>query len=195
MVVPWRVRRRESPPRVPDGLSPFAWVRWGRFMCGDANPGRKGPTMLPQPGTYKARTANGVVYETEGGALMCAFDFGIDQQTSIVGRVCLVKKDGEVLQNNVRSMKEAFGWDGADPFWLADTDLSDREVEIVVEMEQGQDGQERPTVRWINAPGRGGELRRGRALGGRPDPRHRHGPPPAGGPWSPLPRDNFGVAL
>lgn len=114
--------------------------------------------MLPQPGTYRAKTANGVVYETEGGALMVAFDFGIDEQTSIVGRVCLVKKDGEVIQNNLRSLKEAFGWDGTDPFWLADTDLSAREVEIVVEMEQGQDGQARPTVKWINAPGRGGGL-------------------------------------
>ena len=160
MVVPWRVLRRAMPQVVPAGLSPFGWVRYGRYCLGEfTNPGRKGPkTMLPQPGTYKAKTAQGVVYETEGGALMVAFDFGIDEQTSIVGRVCLVKKDGEVLQNNVRSLKEAFGWDGADPFWLADTDLSPREVEIVVEMEAGQDGQARPTVRWINAPGRGGGM-------------------------------------
>lgn len=160
MVVPWRVPRRAMPQVVPAGLSPFGWVRYGRYCLGEfTNPGRKGPkTMLPQPGTYKAKTAQGVVYETEGGALMVAFDFGIDEQTSIVGRVCLVKKDGEVLQNNVRSLKEAFGWDGADPFWLADTDLSPREVEIVVEMEAGQDGQARPTVRWINAPGRGGGM-------------------------------------
>ena len=160
MVVPWRVLCRAMPQVVPAGLSPFGWVRYGRYCLGEfTNPGRKGPkTMLPQPGTYKAKTAQGVVYETEGGALMVAFDFGIDEQTSIVGRVCLVKKDGEVLQNNVRSLKEAFGWDGADPFWLADTDLSDREVEIVVEMEAGQDGQARPTVRWINAPGRGGGM-------------------------------------
>ena len=160
MVVPWRVLRRTRPPVVPAGLSPFGWVRYGRYCLGEfTNPGRKGTkTMLPQPGTYKAQTAQGVVYETEGGALMVAFDFGIDEQTSIVGRVCLVKKDGEVLQNNVRSLKEAFGWDGADPFWLADTDLSEREVEIVVEMESGQDGQARPTVRWINAPGRGGGM-------------------------------------
>lgn len=114
--------------------------------------------MLPEPGTYPAKTANGVVYETEGGALMVAFDFGIDEQTSIIGRVCLVKKDGEVLQNNVRSLREAFGWDGADPFWLADTDHSDRDVEIVVEMEPDMNGIPRPTVRWINAPGRGGGL-------------------------------------
>ena len=160
MVAPWRVLRRAMPQVVPAGLSPFGWVRYGRYCLGEfTNPGRKGPkTMLPQPGTYKAKTAQGVVYETEGGALMVAFDFGIDEQTSIVGRICLVKKDGEVLQNNVRSLKEAFGWDGADPFWLADTDLSPREVEIVVEMEQGQDGQARPTVRWINAPGRGGGM-------------------------------------
>lgn len=114
--------------------------------------------MLPQPGTWKAKTARGVVYETEGGALMVAFDFGVDAETSIVGRVCLVKKDGEVLQNNVRNLKEAFGWDGTDPFWLADTDHSDREVEIVVEMETDQNGTARPTVKWINAPGRGGGL-------------------------------------
>lgn len=160
MVVPWRVLRRKSPTVVPAGLSPFGWVRCGRYYLGeDTSPGRKGPEkMLPQPGTYKAKTASGVVYETEGGALMVAFDFGIDSETSIVARQCLVSKAGEVLQNNVRSLKEAFGWDGADPFWLADTDLSDREVEIVVEMEAGQDGQPRPTVRWINAPGRGGGM-------------------------------------
>lgn len=110
--------------------------------------------MLPQAGTYKAKTANGVVYETEGGALMVAFDFGIDEQTSIVGRVCLASKAGEVLQNNVKSLKEAFGWDGADPFYLSDTDLSTRDVEIVVEMENDQNGNPRPTVKWINAPGR-----------------------------------------
>lgn len=114
--------------------------------------------MLPQPGTYKAKTANGVVYETEGGALMVAFDFGIDAEHSIIGRVCLASKAGEPQPNNLRNLREAFGWDGADPFWLADTDLSDRDVEIVVEMENDQNGNPRPTVRWINAPGRGGGL-------------------------------------
>lgn len=145
---------------VPAGLSPFGWVRYGRYYLGEfENPGRKGPKkMLPQPGTYKAKTAQGVVYETDGGALMVAFDFGIDEQTSIVGRQCLVSKAGEVMQNTVRSLKEAFGWDGADPFWFADTDLSDRDVEIVVEMERGQDGREHANVRWINAPGRAGGL-------------------------------------
>lgn len=160
MPVPWRLWRRRSPTVVPAGLSPFGWVRYGRYYLGEfENPGRKGPKkMLPQPGTYKAKTAQGVVYETDGGALMVAFDFGIDEQTSIVGRQCLVSKAGEVMQNTVRSLKEAFGWDGADPFWFADTDLSDRDVEIVVEMERGQDGREHANVRWINAPGRAGGL-------------------------------------
>lgn len=153
--VPWRVWRRAHPQRVPDGLSPFAWIRWGRYVPReDYNPAGKEPTMLPEPGTYRAKTANGVVYETEGGALMAAFDFGIDADHSIMGRVCLASKAGELQQNNLRSLREAFGWDGADPFWLADTDLSAIEVEIVVENEPDQNGNPRPTVRWINAPGR-----------------------------------------
>ncbi len=111
--------------------------------------------MLPQPGNWRARTDKGVVYETEGGALMAAFDFTVDEQTSIIGRFCLASKAGEVQQGTMRSLREAFGWDGADPFWLADTDLSDREVEIVVDLEKDQNGEDRPRVRWLNAPGKG----------------------------------------
>lgn len=111
--------------------------------------------MLPEPGTYPARTDKGVIYETDGGALMAAFDCRIDEQTSIVARMCMFSKSGDAQQGTIRSLREAFGWDGTDPFWFQDTDLSQMDIEIVVEMETGQDGVERPRVRWINRPGGG----------------------------------------
>lgn len=111
--------------------------------------------MFPEPGTYNAKAHEGTVYETDGGALMAAFNFRIDEERSIVGYFCLASKSGEIQQKTVQSLREAFGWDGVDPFWLADNDLSGIDVEIVVEMEQGQDGQYRPRVRWVNKPGGG----------------------------------------
>ena len=113
--------------------------------------------MLPEPGVWKAKaTGPASVYETPAGALMTAIEFEVPESGArITAYLCLASKAGEIQQNNVRSLREAFGWDGADPFWLCDTDLSTAEVEIVVELEPDQQGQPRARVKWVNAPGAG----------------------------------------
>jgi hypothetical protein len=71
---------------------------------------------------------------------------------------CLVQKDGTVSEITIRMLRDCWGWDGQDPFWLAEpANLDGKEVEIVVEEESfiGRDGQERTAVkvRYINLVG------------------------------------------
>ena len=111
---------------------------------------------VTQPGTHKAKTTAASVYETKDGALMVAMAFDADDGSSIIERFCLASKAGDIQQITHRNLREAYGWDGADPFWLTDTDLSTVDVEIVVENEPDQrTGEMRPRVRWVNKPGFG----------------------------------------
>lgn len=111
--------------------------------------------MLPEAGTFEAKTTSAVVYETTGGALMVALDMAVDEQTAIMAHQCLVSKAGDVMAKTIANLRDVYGWPGDDPFWLQDTDLSQIPVQIVVEMRQDASGELRPEVAWINKPGGG----------------------------------------
>lgn len=111
-----------------------------------------------EAGTYTARALEGVVWETNKGALMITFLFVTEDHQRIKGGQCLVQKDGTVSEITMRTLKECFGWDGQDPFWLTEpANLEGKDVELVVEMRSfvGDDGQTReaPSVRYINPVG------------------------------------------
>lgn len=111
--------------------------------------------MLPEAGTFEAKTTSAVVYETTGGALMVALDMAVDEQTAIMAHQCLVSKAGDVMAKTIANLRDVYGWPGDDPFWFQDTDLSQIPVQIVVEMRQDNAGELRPEVAWINKPGGG----------------------------------------
>jgi hypothetical protein len=114
--------------------------------------------MLLENGTYKANT-NGqiVIYETEKGALCAAIPCRTESGVDIKHTMTLVKQDGTVQDKTITTLKVVFGWDGQDPFWLADNDQFDKPFEIVIENEnQVADNGEQRTIskiKWLNPIG------------------------------------------
>ncbi len=113
--------------------------------------------MQLENGQYGAKpTRNVSVYETANGALCLAIVWeliGFEGQ-KITSRTYLTQKDGTINTRSVEDAKAWSGWNGVDPFWFMDTDLTGLECELVVENEE-YNGRMSPKVRWINKPGSG----------------------------------------
>jgi hypothetical protein len=74
----------------------------------------------------------------------------VDEDFSITGYFYLEKRDGSLNTITIDQLKEAFGWDGRDPFWLQDTDFDEHIVQVKLEFEEFQ-GKDRIKVRYVNA--------------------------------------------
>ena len=153
----WDPQRLET---VPGAEDPIAWVRYARACPLDTVKGRT--TMLPTVGTHTAHAGERSVYESQSGALMLALRCEVDPNTAIVSHQCLMQKDGTPNQRTLDTLRQVFGWDGTDPFWLVDTDLSAVEFDIVVEPDS-YEGKNTVRVAWINPKGssHGGPLKSG----------------------------------
>lgn len=73
----------------------------------------------------------------------------IDEDWWITGYFYLEKRDGSLNDFAIEQLKEAFGWDGRDPFWLQDTDFDGRVVQVKLAFEQFN-GQMRLKVQFVN---------------------------------------------
>lgn len=119
--------------------------------------------MQIENGKYPAHPTGRVeVGEHKNGCLIATLEFDIGEGRTISNTFWLTTKDGAVNTRSIETLKEIFGWDGADPFWLADhaTELVDIPVELVIENETftGDDGNDHtaPKVKWVNPVGGGG---------------------------------------
>lgn len=114
--------------------------------------------MQIQDGTYAARPGAASVYYSEGGALVVALIIKLNDGPELKSYNTLVNKDGAINTRTVENLKKWSGWNGIDPFWLMDTDLSGIDVEVVVENQPSLRDPNKifPNVKWINAPGGGG---------------------------------------
>jgi len=54
----------------------------------------------------------------------------------ITGYFYLERRDGSLNTLTLDSLKAALGWDGRDPFWLQETDLSERPVQVRLGLEE-----------------------------------------------------------
>lgn len=72
-----------------------------------------------------------------------------EEQLRIMGYFFLEKRDGTLNEFAIKTLQDALGWDGRDPFWLQDTDLSGHPVQITLEFEE-YDGKDRLKVKWLN---------------------------------------------
>ena len=77
------------------------------------------------------------------------------EKMEITGWFYLEKKDGSVNAPTVDALKAAFGWDGRDPFWLEDTDLSQHPVQVKLAYEE-YEGKKRLKVQFLNPFGSAG---------------------------------------
>lgn len=74
----------------------------------------------------------------------------VDEDFEISGYHYLEKRDGSINQVTVDSLKAAFGWDGRDPFWLQDADMSGVVVQIKLGFED-YNGKQRIKVQFVDA--------------------------------------------
>lgn len=71
---------------------------------------------------------------------------------SIDAYITLEKSDGSMNTVNIDHLKASFGWDGVDPFWLQDNDLSQIQVQLTLENDT-YNGKTKLKVQWIDPPG------------------------------------------
>lgn len=122
-------------------------------------------SMPNQEGTFTADVIDRVFTEQGDNALPCVIlRFALvaelsngeledvtEEQLEITNYSYLQKKDGMVNEYAVKSLKEAFEWDGLDPFWFEDSPALPR-VQLVLKYET-YNGQERLRVQFINKLG------------------------------------------
>lgn len=111
--------------------------------------------MQIENGKYPAQPTGRVeVGEHKNGCLIATMEFDIGEGRTISNTFWLTTKDGAVNTRSIETLKEIFGWDGADPFWLEDhaAEFADVPVELVIENEE-YEGKTYPKVKWVNPPG------------------------------------------
>lgn len=110
-----------------------------------------------QDGTYGARPGQARVYENDNGSLVACIEMQIEGGPVLKSYHTLAKADGTLMTRTIDNLKSWSGWDGTDPFWFADNDLTGFAVEVVIENQPGRTDPTRmyPTVKWVNPPGGG----------------------------------------
>lgn len=74
----------------------------------------------------------------------------VDEDFELSGYHFLEKRDGSINQVTIDSLKRAFGWDGRDPFWLQDADMSGLVVQVKLGFES-YEGKQRIKVQFVDA--------------------------------------------
>ena len=113
--------------------------------------------MNLQDGTYAARPLAASITESKNGNLMAVIKFKVADGPELTFYSVIVKNDGTVNTRNIDDLKKWSGWDGADPYWLMDQDLTGIDVELVVANEPSiaDPSKTWPTIKWVNPPGGG----------------------------------------
>lgn len=116
---------------------------------------------IPPEGKYKCKlSAQAVVYEASTGSLCVALPCQMEDGFTFKHTLTLAKADGTVQTRTCDTIKQVFGWDGLDPFWLMDHSLDgcplrDVEFEIVGGPETGDKGGQYFKSKWLNPLGGG----------------------------------------
>lgn len=113
-------------------------------------------------GKFAAVLGNSVLAETPNGALMWHAEVCIEGQPTLRGSICLVKRDGTMMQKNVENLIKILGgrWDGTDLAALESVDCNG--VEVVAQVEDGQpnnNGKVFTEVKNIWPPNSGGDAK------------------------------------
>ena len=109
-------------------------------------------------GTYAAKPGLARVYENDKGSLVLCIEMQIEGGPVLKSFHTLAKADGTLMTRTIDNLKAWSGWDGTDPFWFVDNDLTGCAVEVVIENQPGMNDPSRlfPSVKWVNPPGGGG---------------------------------------
>lgn len=97
------------------------------------------------------------MYESDKGALVLAIMMKVADGVEMKSYHTLVLADGTVNTRTVDQLKAWSGWDGIDPFWFMENDLTGIDVEVVIANEPGFTDKTKlfPKIKWVNPPGGG----------------------------------------
>lgn len=111
--------------------------------------------MQIEDGTYAARPTAASITESKAGNLMAVIRFKINDGPDLTFYSVLAKADGTINTRNVDDLKRWSCWDGCDPYWLMENDLTGIDVEIVVENGPSITDPSKtwPSIKWVNPPG------------------------------------------
>ena len=111
-------------------------------------------------GTYAAKPGLARVYENDKGSLVLCIEMQIEGGPVLKSFHTLAKADGTLMTRTIDNLKAWSGWDGTDPFWFVDKDLTGFAVDVVIENQPGMNDPSRlfPSVKWVNPPGGGGGM-------------------------------------
>lgn len=79
----------------------------------------------------------------------------LSEGLEITGYFYLECRDGSVNSMTIDALTAALGWDGREPFWLQETDLSEKPVQVKLAFEN-YDGKKRLKVQYLNPYGSSG---------------------------------------
>jgi len=123
--------------------------------------------MIPtEDGLYHGYPTSIAVNETGPNNLVTAvIDFSLVEQhrgnewldcsaeaLAITGYFYIEKRDGSLNTTAIDQLRAALGWDGVDPFWLQDNDLSGVAVQVKLGFEE-YEGKNRLKVQFLNPYG------------------------------------------
>jgi hypothetical protein len=104
-----------------------------------------------QPGKYNAKAKEIAIANAKSGALMAVINCELEDGSHIRSYNIIISKDGVLNERNVAKLKDIFGWDGTDPFWLAENYMGERPFNITVDVDgQNEDGTPRMACKWID---------------------------------------------
>lgn len=107
--------------------------------------------MTSLAGVHRAKAVEGALGYTSGGSEQVAVRFGITEGECKGRYITWYGYFTEKTTDRTLESLRACGWEGDDLFAL--DGITKNEVELVIEEEEGQDGEIRPKVRWVNAAG------------------------------------------
>lgn len=121
---------------------------------------------INRPGKWLAVTTVGAIEQKQSGSVQFNGSFvathelvggqwtEINPQMDINGFLNIVMKNGSPNEKSIEKLRDAYGWDGSDPTWLQDTDLSSIQVQITTDWEDDQNGVPKIRMKWIYPAGR-----------------------------------------
>lgn len=116
-------------------------------------------------GTYQGTATDGSYYKSNGGALMVAICFNLENEgvegKTITSHQCIIRKDGSLSDIGKETLEQCFNWTSGNPADLVEIfKAGESRVDLVIEDEQfiGSDGtpQTASKVKWINPIGGSG---------------------------------------
>lgn len=115
--------------------------------------------LVEKPGKYEGYVTDHSIVGKKSGAMQLECSCRVEMLDGaklpkplyIMAWLTIMKKDGTKNENQIKTLKKAFGWSGESLNELEALDVSTRRCKITVEMDKDLEGNDCPKVAWIDA--------------------------------------------